>query len=188
MNRFLIAGLGNPGAEYAETRHNAGFKIAEKLVTDAGVKFESGRHADVARFRHKGRQLIVIKPSTFMNLSGKAVNYWMQQEDIPVTQLLVLVDEIALPFGRIRIGPKGSDGGHNGLQSIQEMIGTTEYPRLRFGIGSDYGKGQQVDYVLGKWGEEEMKTLEERIGIAADAVRTFTFAGLQRAMNEFNNK
>jgi PTH1 family peptidyl-tRNA hydrolase len=188
MSKFLIVGLGNPGEEYAETRHNIGFKIAGKLAEDAGADFSAERYADVARFKHKGKQLIVIKPNTYMNLSGKAVNYWLQSEKIELTNMMVLVDELALPFGKIRIGPKGSDGGHNGLKSIQEVLNTTDYPRLRFGIHKQFSKGQQVDYVLGKWDVEELKTLNERITIAADAVHAFAFIGLERCMNNYNNK
>ncbi len=188
MNKFLIVGLGNIGSEYAETRHNIGFKIVERLAGEAGVKFTSDRYADVAELKHKGKQLTLIKPTTYMNLSGKAVNYWLQALKLEPDNMLVLVDELALPFGKIRIGPKGSDGGHNGLKSIQESIGTTIYPRMRFGIGNEFSKGSQVNYVLGEWGEEELKTLGARIQIAADAVKSFAFIGLQRCMNEYNNK
>lgn len=188
MSKFLIAGLGNIGEEYAGTRHNIGFEIAERLAKDAGVKFTSSRLADVAQLKHKGKTLVLIKPTTYMNLSGKAVNYWLQEENIKTEHLLILVDELALPFGKIRIGPKGSDGGHNGLKNIQETLGTSEYPRLRFGIANQFGKGGQVDYVLGRWNEEEKKTLEERIKIAADAVKDFAFIGLQRCMNIYNTK
>lgn len=188
MSKFLIVGLGNIGEEYAETRHNIGFKIVDKLALDGSAKFSSDRYADVAELKHKGKQLILIKPSTYMNLSGKAVNYWMQAQKISLENILVLVDELALPFGKIRIGPKGSDGGHNGLKSIQETLNTTAYPRLRFGIHNEFSKGTQVDYVLGKWNEEEKKTLDERIKIAADAVKAFSFIGLSRCMNEYNTK
>lgn len=188
MSKFLIVGLGNIGEEYAETRHNIGFKIVDYLAAEAGVKFSSGRYADVAEMKHKGKQLILIKPTTYMNLSGKALNYWLQAEKIDLKNVLVLVDELALPFGKIRIGPKGSDGGHNGLKNIQEVLNTTTYPRLRFGIGNQFHKGAQVNYVLGKWSDEELKTLNERIKIAADAVKAFAFIGLERCMNEFNNK
>jgi peptidyl-tRNA hydrolase, PTH1 family len=188
MSKFLIVGLGNIGEEYSETRHNIGFKIADKLVADSGSKFVSGRYADVAETKHKGKQLIVIKPTTYMNLSGKAVNYWLQSEKIDTANMMVLVDELALPFGKIRIGPKGSDGGHNGLKNIQEVLNTNVYPRLRFGIHNQFSKGNQVDYVLGKWNEEELRTLEERIKIATEAVKAFSFIGLERCMNEFNNK
>lgn len=188
MSKFLIVGLGNMGGEYAETRHNIGFKIADKLAADGDAEFSSERYADVARLKHKGKQLIIVKPATYMNLSGKAVNYWLQAEKIELANLMVMVDELALPFGKIRIGPKGSDGGHNGLKSIQESLNTTQYARLRFGIHSLFNKGEQVNYVLGKWNEEELKTLDERIRIAADAVRAFSFMGLERCMNEYNNK
>ncbi len=188
MSKFLIAGLGNIGEEYAYTRHNIGFEIASYLVADAGAKFNSGRYADVAEIKHKGKTLVVIKPSTYMNLSGKAINYWLQQEKIGIENLMVLVDELALPFGKIRIGPKGSDGGHNGLRNIQEILNTTQYPRLRFGISNEFNKGSQVNYVLGKWSEEESKLLPERVKFAADAVKAFTFTGLERCMNQYNIK
>lgn len=188
MGKFLIVGLGNIGEDYTETRHNIGFKIVEHLAKESSVGFSSGRYADVAELKHKGKQLILIKPTTYMNLSGKAVNYWLQTEKIEVENMLVLVDELALPFGKIRIGPKGSDGGHNGLKNIQEILNTTNYPRLRFGISNEFNKGSQVSYVLGKWNEEELKTLNDRIKIASDACKAFAFIGLQRCMNEFNNK
>jgi PTH1 family peptidyl-tRNA hydrolase len=188
MSKFLIVGLGNIGEEYAGTRHNIGFDVVEHLANEAGVKFRSDRLADVAEVKHKGKTLILIKPTTYMNLSGKAVNYWMQNEKIGIDNVLVIVDELALPFGKIRIGPKGSDGGHNGLKNIQETLNTTSYPRLRFGISNQFSKGHQVNYVLGKWGDEEKATLNERIKIAADAIKAFAFIGLQRCMNEFNNK
>jgi peptidyl-tRNA hydrolase, PTH1 family len=193
MSKFLIVGLGNIGDEYAETRHNIGFKVVDHLASEAQAKFTSDRLADKAILKHKGKQLILIKPSTYMNLSGKAVNYWLQAEKVPITNLMVIVDELALPFGKIRIGPKGSDGGHNGLKSIQEVLGTAEYPRLRFGIGKSPSqeagnKGSQVEYVLGKWTEEERKTIDERIKVAAEAIKSFTFMGLQRCMNEFNTR
>lgn len=188
MSKFLIVGLGNIGEEYAETRHNIGFKIVDYLAREAGITFKSARYADVAELKHKGKQLILIKPNTYMNLSGKAVNYWMQAENILIENVFVLVDELALPFGKIRIGPKGSDGGHNGLKSIQELLNTNQYPRLRFGIHNDFNKGAQINYVLGKWNEQELQTLNERISIAAEAVKAFAFIGLQRCMNVYNTK
>jgi PTH1 family peptidyl-tRNA hydrolase len=188
MSKFLIVGLGNIGEEYAETRHNIGFKIVDALAKETGATFSSGRYADVAQLKHKGKQLILIKPTTYMNLSGKAVNYWLQSEKIEIENMLVLVDELALPFGKIRIGPKGSDGGHNGLKNIQETLNTSNYARLRFGISNEFNKGAQINYVLGKWNEDELKTLNDRIKIAADAIKAFSFIGLQRCMNEFNNK
>ncbi|MGZ3899209.1 MAG: aminoacyl-tRNA hydrolase [Bacteroidia bacterium] len=188
MSKFLIVGLGNIGEEYAETRHNIGFKIVDHLASEGGIKFSSDRLADVAHLKHKGKQLVLIKPTTYMNLSGKAVNYWLQNEKIDIQNMMVLVDELALPFGKIRIGPKGSDGGHNGLKSIQETLGHSNYNRLRFGISNEFNKGSQVNYVLGKWNEEELRTLNDRIKVAADAVKAFAFIGLQRCMNEYNNK
>jgi PTH1 family peptidyl-tRNA hydrolase len=188
MSKFLIVGLGNIGEEYAGTRHNVGFEIADALANDAGVLFRNDRLAFVAEFKFKGKQIILIKPTTYMNLSGKAVNYWMQAEKINPENILVLVDELAFPFGQIRIHPKGSDGGHNGLKDIQAALGTQNYSRLRFGIANTFSKGKQVDYVLGKWGEEERKTLPERIKMATDAVKSFVFAGLQPTMNFYNSK
>lgn len=188
MSKFLIVGLGNIGEEYAHTRHNIGFEVLDHLAQEHDLRFKSDRLADVTELKYKGKQLILIKPTTYMNLSGKAVNYWLQTEKIPVENCLVIVDELALPFGKIRLGPKGSDGGHNGLKNIQETLNTTTYPRLRFGISSEFGKGQQVNYVLGKWSDEEKKTLKDRVKIAADAVKAFAFIGLQRCMNEFNTK
>lgn len=188
MSKFLIVGLGNIGEEYAETRHNIGFKIVDYLAQEASVKFSSDRYADVAQLKHKGKQLILIKPTTYMNLSGKAFNYWLQAEKISIENSMVMVDELALPFGKIRIGPKGNDGGHNGLKNIQEVLNTNQYPRLRFGINNEFNKGTQINYVLGKWNEEELKTLNDRIKVAADAIKAFAFIGLQRCMNEYNNK
>lgn len=188
MSKFLIVGLGNIGEEYAHTRHNIGFDVLDYLAKEHDLKFKPDRLADVAELKYKGKQLVLIKPTTYMNLSGKAVNYWLQAEKIALDNCLVIVDELALPFGKIRLGPKGSDGGHNGLKNIQETLNTTSYPRLRFGISNEFGKGQQINYVLGKWGDEEKKTLNDRIKIAADAVKAFAFIGLARCMNEFNNK
>ncbi len=188
MSKFLIVGLGNIGDEYANTRHNIGFDVLDFLAKENDLKFKSDRLADVVEFKFKGKQLVLIKPTTYMNLSGKAVNYWMQAEKIPLENVLVIVDELALPFGKIRLGPKGSDGGHNGLKNIQEILNTNQYPRLRFGISNEFSKGSQVNYVLGKWSDEEKKTLNDRIKIAADAVKAFAFIGLARCMNEFNTK
>lgn len=188
MSKFLIIGLGNIGDEYANTRHNIGFDILNHLAAEHDLTFKSDRLADVTELKYKGKQLVLIKPTTYMNLSGKAMNYWMQAEKIPLENCLVLVDELALPFGKIRLGPKGSDGGHNGLKNIQEILNTTNYARLRFGISNEFGKGNQVNYVLGKWSDEEKKTLNDRVKIAADAVKAFAFIGLARCMNEFNTK
>jgi PTH1 family peptidyl-tRNA hydrolase len=183
--KFLIAGLGNIGDEYARTRHNIGFDIVDSLAVDPSV-FIIDRHAYHASLKFKGRQLHLIKPTTYMNLSGKAVKYWMEKEKIPLENVLVVTDDIALPFGKIRIRKNGSDGGHNGLKSIVETLNTTEFPRLRFGIGGDFPKGYQVDYVLGKWSDEEKKQLPEKINVATEAVKSFVTAGVERAMNMYN--
>jgi len=188
MSKFLIAGLGNIGDEYEHTRHNIGFDVVEAIAEEAGVKFRNDRLAWVAEVKHRGKTLVLIKPTTYMNLSGKAINYWLQAEKIPVENLMVIVDLDRQAFGKLRIGPKGSDGGHNGLKDIQSTLNTTQYARLRFGIGSEFGKGHQVNYVLGKWNEEEQKTLGERVKLAGDAIKLFAFAGLQHAMNQYNTK
>jgi len=188
MSKFLIVGLGNIGSEYKNTRHNIGFDVLDFLAKEEGVSFSEGRLADVAQLKIKGKPIVLIKPTTYMNLSGKAVNYWLQQEKINLENLLVIVDELALPLGKLRINPKGSDGGHNGLRNIQETLNTTNYNRLRFGIGNQFSKGKQVDFVLGKWTDEEQKQLQERIKIASDAIKSFAFIGLERTMNSFNTK
>ena len=186
--KYLIAGLGNIGAEYARTRHNIGFKVADALAEKAGATFVSSRYGSVAEIRHKGRTFVLLKPSTYMNLSGKAVAYWLRQEKIPQENLLVVVDDIALPFGTIRLRAKGSDGGHNGLKNIAETLGNADYARLRFGIGGDFPKGFQIDYVLGEWTPEESAALPERLEAASEAVLSFGTAGLARTMNAFNRK
>lgn len=186
--KYLIAGLGNVGDEYKSTRHNIGFSIADTLANSEGVFFSSARLAFHAELKYKGRTLILIKPATFMNLSGRAVNYWMQAENIPLENLLVVTDDIALPFGIIRLRGKGTHGGHNGLWHIQDTLNTTEYARLRFGVGNDFSRGQQVDYVLGSWSDEQLATLQERINVAADAIKSFVTIGLTRTMTVFNKK
>lgn len=186
--KFLIACLGNVGAEYENTRHNIGFKVADKLVKDSNGVFENNRYAFTSEIKIKGKTLLIIKPTTYVNLSGNAVRYYLQQEKIDRNQLLVVVDELALPFGAIRLRGSGSDGGHNGLKSIQELLASTEYPRLRFGIGSDFAKGKQSDYVLGNWSTEEEKNLIPRIELACEAVKSFCLAGLARTMNDFNKR
>ena len=186
--KYLIAGLGNIGEEYEKTRHNIGFEILDFLTRESSIFFAPARYGSVAEIKHRGRQLILLKPSTYMNLSGKAVSYWLKQEKIPLERLLVVTDDLALPFGKIRMRSKGSDGGHNGLKSINEILGNTNYARLRFGIGDEFHKGKQVDYVLSKWSEEEAKALDERLKISADAVKTFSFLGIERTMSAFNNK
>lgn len=186
--KYLIVGLGNPGPEYAETRHNIGFQVLDHLADRGEARFAPARYADRAEFRHKGRTFILIKPGTFMNLSGKAVRYWMEQENIPADRVLVITDDLAIPFGAIRIRAKGGAGGHNGLTHIIEVMGTEEFPRLRFGIGSDFPKGRQSDHVLSPWNEEERKTLPERIELAAKAVLQFGLLGVSAAMNNFNKR
>ncbi|MCQ2252910.1 MAG: aminoacyl-tRNA hydrolase, partial [Bacteroidales bacterium] len=176
------------GAEYENTRHNIGFMVLDAFAKASGAIFNSDRLADVAQLRLRGHQLTLIKPTTFMNLSGKAVNYWMKQEKIPLENILVIVDDLALPFGALRLRGNGSEAGHNGLRNITEMLGTQNYARLRFGIGNDYPKGRQVDFVLGKWSDDEIKTISERSEITTKAIQSFVLEGLQRAMNQYNGK
>ncbi len=186
--KYLIVGLGNPGAEYAETRHNIGFKVIDALAEELKGTFKTLKLADVAEVKYKGRTLILIKPTTYMNLSGKSVNYWMQQEKIPVENIVVVTDDLALPFGKLRMKGKGSDGGHNGLKDIQHVLKTQEYTRLRFGIAANFGTGQQSDYVLGKWNKEELLSLPERIDVAKEFCKSYATAGLQLTMTNWNNK
>ena len=188
MSKFLIVGLGNIGDEYENTRHNIGFTILDALAKENSFKFTVDKLASVATFKFKGKTLVLIKPSTYMNLSGKAVNYWMQVEKIQKENILIITDDLALPFGLVRMKGKGSDGGHNGLKSIQETLTTSEYARLRFGVGSEFSKGKQVDYVLGKWNTEEQKELEPRVKVAIEMVQGFATIGLQRTMSAYNNK
>lgn len=186
--KFLIVGLGNPGPEYVETRHNIGFKVVEALCEKHKGVFQIDRVAHTCQIGLKGKKLTLIKPSTFMNLSGKAVNYWLQKENITRENLLVVTDDLSLPLGTIRIKQRGSDGGHNGLKDIQNTLGTTEYTRLRFGIGSEFSKGKQVDFVLGPWTAEEKAALEARIQIASEAIESFCLMGVDLAMTHFNGK
>lgn len=186
--KYLIVGLGNIGDEYRSTRHNIGFMITDKLVDDTGASFSTERYGDICRMRLKNKQLVVLKPSTYMNLSGNAVRYWMDKENIPLDHVLVIVDDIALPFGAIRIKPSGSDAGHNGLKNIALMLRTQSYCRLRFGIGDNYPRGCQIDYVLGSFTLDERQKLPVRIDTAVDAIKAFVLSGLQFAMCNFNNK
>ncbi len=188
MKKFLIVGLGNPGATYKYTRHNIGFLVADRLAEKLKTGFKTERYGDVAIGNYRGKRFIILKPSTYMNLSGKAVRYWLEKEKIDKNNLMVITDDVNLDFGTLRIRPKGSDGGHNGLKSIQELIGGSQYPRLRFGIGKDYLQGGQVDYVLGKWTETQMKDLPGLIDKATEAIINFAQEGLQRTMNKFNTK
>ncbi|MBC7848126.1 MAG: aminoacyl-tRNA hydrolase [Chitinophagaceae bacterium] len=187
MSKFLIAGLGNIGAEYSGTRHNIGFDIADALVTKHGASFRSDRLADVAEYKWRGKMLWVIKPTTYMNLSGKAIRYWMDKEKIGIDNMLVLLDDLALPMNKIRIRPAGSDAGHNGLTSIQETLDTDKYARLRFGVGNNFPKGGQVEYVLGKWTSEELPQIRFKIEKSVLAVENFIVQGVSQAMNQWNN-
>ncbi len=186
MSKFLIAGLGNIGEEYVNTRHNIGFSILDHFARAAGSAFATDRLASVMEVKLRGKIFFCIKPSTYMNLSGRAVSYWMQAERIPIQRLLVIADDLALPFGKIRIRKQGSDGGHNGLRSIIETLGSANFARLRFGIGDEFAKGKQSDYVLDKWTEKEMADLPSKIETAAEAIGSFAFTGVERAMNMYN--
>lgn len=186
--KYLIVGLGNIGEEYRDTRHNIGFMILDAFAEASNIAFSTERYGDVARGRLKNKQIVLLKPSTFMNLSGNAVRYWKEKEGIPVENILVVVDDLALPVGAIRLKGSGSDAGHNGLKNIAAMLGTQAYPRLRFGIGSDFPRGGQIDYVLGRFPAEDRKILADRIPVACDAIREFVLAGLGNAMCRYNNK
>ncbi len=186
--KYLIAGLGNIGAEYANTRHNIGFIIANALAGDLKGKFETERLASVARLKYKGRMLVVIKPTTYMNLSGKAVKYWLAKEKVPLEKLLVVLDDIALPSGALRLKKQGGGAGHNGLIDIIEKLGTQDFPRLRFGIGNDFPKGYQVDYVLGQWTRRETDLLIPRVEKAVEVIKSFVTIGIDQTMNQYNNK
>jgi len=186
--KYLIVGLGNPGFKYENTRHNVGFKVLEKLIEGSKTIFEIEKLGNVAKHKFKGRTIFLLQPSTFMNLSGKAVNYWMQKEKIPIENVLVITDDLSLPFGTLRLKGKGSDAGHNGLKDIALTLNTTKYARLKFGVGADFSTGQQVDYVLGDWNSTEKKTLDERLDMSCEFIKGFASIGLNRTMNEFNGK
>lgn len=186
--KYLVVGLGNPGKEYEETRHNIGFKVVDELARELGATFSLDKAAFRAEAKFKGRTIVLIKPITFMNLSGKAVNYWMQAEKIDLKSLLVITDDIALPFGKLRMKGKGSDGGHNGLKDIQAVLKTVDYTRLRFGVGNDFSKGRQADYVLGEWSKDEQLALPERIQTATEFVKSFSFVGLDMTMTAWNGR
>lgn len=186
--KYLIVGLGNIGEEYAGTRHNIGFMILDAFAEASNISFATERYGDIARTRLKNKQLVLLKPSTYMNLSGSAVRYWKEKEGIEPENILILVDDIALPFGAIRIKGSGSDAGHNGLKHIAQMLGTQAYPRLRFGIGNDFPRGCQIDYVLGRFTPEQQKELPARIDVAIEAMKEFVLAGIGNAMCKFNNK
>jgi PTH1 family peptidyl-tRNA hydrolase len=188
MSRYLIAGLGNIGPEYAHTRHNIGFDVADAFVAKHGGKFSNGRLADTASLKIKGKDILVIKPTTFMNLSGRAVKYWLDNKKIELKDLLVIVDEIALPLSKLRLRPSGSAAGHNGLGSIQETLGTVDYPRLRFGVGNNFPKGMQVEYVLGRWFPEDLPLVQLKIAKSVEVIEGFIFTGIERTMTEVNKK
>ena len=187
MKKYLVVGLGNIGAEYANTRHNIGFKILDETAKAEGLTFETQKLGDVTTLKVKGRSILLLKPSTYMNRSGKAIKYWMEKEKIPLENLLVITDDINLPFGTIRVKTKGSDGGHNGLKDTQTSLETTNYNRFRFGVGADFGQGKQVDYVLGEWNEDEKKALPERFTKATELIKSFVLSGINRTMNQYNN-
>jgi len=186
--KYLIVGLGNIGNEYQDTRHNIGFTILDAFAKASNVFFSENRYGATCEVKLKGRTLVLLKPSTFMNLSGNALRYWMQKEKIEIENVLVVVDDIALPFGTLRLKPQGSDAGHNGLKNIQEILGHTNYARLRFGIGNDFAKGRQVEYVLGKWTSEQATAIPERAERCTEIIQSFCLAGMQLTMTQFNGK
>ncbi len=186
MKKFLVVGLGNIGEDYDETRHNIGFKILDEVARSANLTFETAKLGAVTTLKIKGRSVLLLKPSTYMNLSGKALKYWMEKEKIPLEHLLVVTDDINLAFGTLRLKTKGSDGGHNGLKDIQQVLQSATYNRFRFGVGANFGKGRQVDYVLGKWNEEESAALKERLEKATALIHSFVLSGIKITMNQFN--
>lgn len=186
--KYLVVGLGNPGVKYENTRHNIGFKVVEALASERGAVFETVKLGDVATVKWKGRQITLLKPNTYMNLSGKAVNYYLQKEKISPNNLLIVVDDLALPFGKLRLRGHGSDGGHNGLKDIQAKMNSNKFARLRFGVGDSFNQGQQVDYVLGEWSEQENALIDERIELATEFIKGFCSIGLDRTMSSLNNK
>lgn len=184
--KYLIVGLGNIGEEYKNTRHNIGFTVLDAMAVASNIFFTDKRYGAVCQMKYKGRELILLKPSTYMNLSGNSVDYWLKKENIPVENMLVIVDDLALPTGTIRMRPKGSDGGHNGLAHISNILATTEYPRIRIGIGNGFSKGKQVDFVLGTWSPDEKKIMDERVSVVVEMIKSFAFTGLERTMTAFN--
>lgn len=188
MKKFLIVGLGNIGEKYAHTRHNIGFKVLDFLADQESLTFETVKLGDSTTLKIKGRTLILLKPSTYMNLSGKAVKYWLEKEKIPLENLLVITDDLNLPFGTLRLKTKGSDGGHNGLKDLQAKLQTTKYNRFRFGISDQFSKGKQIDYVLGEWTDEENTALNERLKTSGELIKSFALAGVNNTMNTFNGK
>ncbi|GAA4800995.1 aminoacyl-tRNA hydrolase [Litoribaculum gwangyangense] len=188
MKKYLIVGLGNIGEKYENTRHNIGFKVLDNFAKEEGLTFETQKLGDIATYKLKGRTFILLKPNTYMNLSGKAVLYWLNKENIPLENLLVITDDLNLPFGSIRLKTKGSDGGHNGLKDIQDKLNTTNYNRFRFGISDAFNKGKQIDYVLGEWTDEENENLNERLQKSIELIKSFALAGVNNTMNAYNGK
>lgn len=186
--KFLIVGLGNPGVKYENTRHNIGFKALDHVAKQANAFFSSVRYGETTSFKYKGKTIILLKPSTFMNLSGNALKYWLNKEKIPLQNTLIVTDDINLPLGVVRMKKKGSDGGHNGLKNIQDIMLTVDYPRLRVGIGNSFSKGKQVEHVLGEWESEEIKIISERVNYIENMILSFCFAGIDNTMNMYNNK
>ncbi len=186
--KHLIVGLGNIGSEYDGTRHNIGFRVLDALAKASNLVFEDKRYGAVTTLSLKGQQLLLLKPSTYMNLSGNAVRYWMNKENIPLERILIVADDLSLPFGALRMKPGGSDGGHNGLKNIASVLGTQTYARLRFGIGNDFPRGGQIDYVLGQFTDEDLKSMDERVGLACEMIKSFSLAGIQITMNQYNRK
>lgn len=186
--KFLIVGLGNPGDKYQNTRHNIGFKALDYVSKHANAFFSSVRYGELSSFKYKGKSIFLLKPNTYMNLSGNAVNYWIKKENIPLSNLLIITDDINLSIGVLRMKKKGSDGGHNGLKNIQELLLSSSYPRLRIGVGNEFSKGRQVDYVLGDWSKEEEEILEEKVVKIKEMILSFCFAGIENTMNKYNNK
>ncbi len=186
--KYLIVGLGNIGSEYDDTRHNIGFNVLDELAKQENLTFDNVRYGAVSQLKFKGKTLVLLKPSTYMNLSGKSIRYWMQQEKIKPENLLVVVDDLAIPFGAVRMRQKGSDAGHNGLKNIQEIFGHNNYSRIRFGIGNNYSRGKQIDYVLGKWSKDELPMLPELIDHAIEMIKGFVTIGAARTMSQYNKK
>ena len=186
--KYLIIGLGNPGSEYENTRHNIGFKVLDELARLSNISFNEDRLADVAELKFKARKLILVKPNTFMNLSGRAVKYWMQKSNLNIENILIITDDISLPFGVLRLRKKGSDGGHNGLKDIQNSLNTTKFPRLRFGVGNDFLRGRQAEYVLGKFTDANYASMENRIDLAIKIIHGLVTNGIERTMSDFNGK
>jgi PTH1 family peptidyl-tRNA hydrolase len=188
MKKFLVVGLGNIGIEYVNTRHNIGFKVLNYFANKNAISFNTAKLGEIAEYKTKGRTILLLKPNTYMNLSGKAVKYWMEKENIDKENILIITDDLNLSFGTIRIKTKGTDGGHNGLKNIQLLLNSSEYPRFRFGISDEFKKGKQIDYVLGEWNDEEKTKLQERLELSSEIITSFALSGLNETMNLYNGK